>query len=62
MSDNKKRLLGKIGFGISLVTIVAGIIISVMGNMLGVWIAGFATYGAYSSYKRLRASNERKRT
>jgi hypothetical protein len=62
MSEDKKGLLHKIGFWLSIVAIIMGIITTAVGNMLGVWIIGFAAYGAYSSYKKVKAINERKHT
>ena len=62
MSESKRILLRKVECGASIVAIIMGIILVVGGNMLGVWIVGFACYGLYSSIRRLKASNERKRT
>ena len=57
---DKKLILRRIEFGASIAAVIMGVILIVGGNMLGVWIVGFAIWGFVSSLKRIR--NERKRT
>ena len=48
----RREILSGIGLGLSIVAIVAGIILVLGGDMMGVWIAGIAGWAAYTSYKK----------
>lgn len=49
----EKKGLHKVLLGVSIGTVILGIILAVMGNMLGIWIALVSAYGVYSSHKKL---------
>lgn len=49
----EKKGLHKVLLGVSIGTVVLGVALAIMGNMMGIWIALVSAYGVYSSYKKL---------